>query len=203
MNPVKQALSAFKNNWKESLWLGAAATIYTYFAQLLPMIGALFISLGLLIFQEIVNKWMKTGRWSMDLTHLKNHWVAFVLISIVLMPTGILLGSAFGLLESPQSEWQNIPLSFALFILGIYFYFILAHAFSFSIETTKSVAKAIDSTAIVSMKRYKIYLPTAFFMSLIFMLAGFLRGLGLVIALPLLFFSSAVIYQDVRSLLKN
>ena len=205
MNPIKQALILFKNNWKESLWLGAAATVYTYFAQLLPMIGALLISIGLLIFQELVNNRLRNGKWSTDLNYLRSHVVCFVIIAVILMPTGILLGSAFGLLEGPHGDWQNFPLSLSLFMLGIYFYFILMHAFSLELETQKGVAKTIDAAALTSIKQYKLFVPASFVLSLIFMAAGLLRGAGFVIALPLLFFTSAYLYQDVRSLfaLKN
>ncbi|MGE5085146.1 MAG: hypothetical protein ACM3MG_02530, partial [Bacillota bacterium] len=98
MHPLTQALMIYKENWKESLLLGVAATAFTFFSQIVPTIGALLISVGLLIFQELANLRLQKGHWERDLSHLKKDWVSWIITAIILMPTGILMGSAFGLL---------------------------------------------------------------------------------------------------------
>lgn len=198
MNPVKQALIAFKNNWKESLYLGVAATLFIFFSQIVPFAGAFLISLGLLIFQELVNLRLQIGKWKLDLTHLRSHWVSLLITAIILMPTGILLGSAFGLLQSPQNNWQSLPTSLGLFIMGIYFYMILSHGFNLQQERGIGIAKALDIAALVSIRNFKVYLIASFYISIALMIGGLLKGAGFVLALPFLFYVDYLIFSDLK-----
>ena len=158
MNPVKQALFAFKQNWKESLYLGVAATIFTFFAQVVPFIGAFLISLGLLIFQELANLRLSSEVWKKDLSHLQNDWISFIITAVILMPTGILLGSAFGVLESPQSRFESWPMALGLFILGVYFFLILSHGLILQQERHQGIARTLDVAALASIKNFKTYI---------------------------------------------
>lgn len=199
MNPVKQALIAFKTNWKESLYLGAAATVFIFFSQIVPFVGALLISLGLLIFQELTNLRLQSGKWKLDLTHFRNDWMSLIITAIVLMPTGILLGSAFGLLQSPQDHWRSLPMSLGLFILGIYFYFILSHGFNLQQNQHSGIAKALDNAALTSIKNFKVYLSASFYVSIALMIGGLLRGAGFVLALPFLFYVGYYVFADLKN----
>ena len=194
MNPIKQALIAYKTNWKQSLYLGVVATLYTFFSQVIPTLGALLITFGLLIFQELANLYLENGSWRMDLSHLKEDGLSFFLTSVIMMPTGILFGSAFGILESPQGQWQNLPFSLLLFILGVYFYFILSHGLRLKQQTSLSFVKAMDVTSLASIKNFRLYFPACFYVSLILMVASLLRGLGFIVALPILFYCSHFVF---------
>ncbi|MDG0814739.1 hypothetical protein [Bdellovibrio svalbardensis] len=196
MNPVKQALIAFKTNWKESLYLGAAATVFIFFSQVVPFIGAFLISLGLLIFQELTNIRLRTGQWKLDLSHFQNDWMSLIITAIILMPTGILLGSAFGLLQSPQEHWRTFPMSLGLFILGIYFFMILSHGFNLQQKLHGGIAKALDATALASIKNFKLYLVASFYTSVALMIGGLLKGVGFVLALPFLFYVGYFVFAD-------
>ncbi len=199
MNPVKQALIAFKTNWKESLYLGAAATVFIFFSQIVPFIGAFLISIGLLIFQELTNIRLETGKWKMDLTHFRNDWMSLIITAIVLMPTGILLGSAFGILQSPEAHWRSLPTSLSLFILGIYFYMILSHGFNLQQRQRVGIARTLDMSALASVKNFKLYLVASFYVSVALMIGGLLRGAGFVLALPFLFYAGYYVFADMNS----
>lgn len=199
MNPVKQALIAFKTSWKESLYLGATATIFTFFSQSVPYAGALLIALGLLIFQEIVNVSLENHQWQMNLSHLKDHLSSLLITSFILMPTGILLGSAFGLLESPQSRWQSLPMSMGLFMLGIYFYLILSHGFRLQQLKHQNIAKSLDIAALSSLKHLKLYLTASFYISIALLTGSLLHGVGFVLSLPFLFYSDYFVFNSVQA----
>lgn len=199
MNPVKQALMLFKSNWKESLYLGAAATVYIFFSQFVPFVGALLISFGLLIFQELTNVRLKTGKWKMDLTHFQHDWISLIITAVILMPTGILLGSAFGLLQDPQDHWRSLPTSLALFILGIYFFMVLSHGFNVQQESQEGIAKALDTSALASVKNLKIYIVASFYLSVGLLIGGLLRGVGFVLVLPVLFYTTYYVFSEMKT----
>lgn len=198
MNPVKQALFAFKQNWKESLYLGVAATVFTFFAQIVPFVGAFLISLGLLIFQEIANVRLSSGAWKKDLSHLQNDWISFLITAVVLMPTGILLGSAFGVLESPQERLQSWPMALGLFILGVYFFLILSHGLILQRERHEGIAKSLDTAALASIKNFKTYLAVSFYVSLALVVGSLLKGIGFIVALPFLFYCDYFAFKYVK-----
>ena len=188
----------YKTNWKESLLLGIAATCLTFFSQIVPTIGALLISVGLLIFQELANLRLQKGRWDRDLTHLKNDWVSWIVTAVILMPTGILMGSAFGLLHSPQELWRTIPMAFGLFILGVFFYFILTHGLNLQLERPEGIAKTLDKSALASIRNLRLYFPCVFYVSVLLMFSAFMRGFGLIVSLPFMFYVSFYLYAELK-----
>ena len=198
MNPVKQALFAFKQNWKESLYLGVAATIFTFFAQVVPFIGAFLISLGLLIFQELANLRLSSEVWKKDLSHLQNDWISFIITAVILMPTGILLGSAFGVVESPQSRFESWPMALGLFILGVYFFLILSHGLILQQERHQGIARTLDVAALASIKNFKTYLAASFYIGIALVIGSLLKGVGFVIALPFLFYCDYFVFKVMK-----
>lgn len=189
----------YKENWKESLLLGIAATSFTFFSQIVPMIGALLISVGLLIFQEMANLRLQKGRWERDLTHLKNDWLAWIITAVVLMPTGILMGSAFGLLHSPQELWRTLPMALGLFMLGVFFYFILTHGLNLQLEQPEGIAKTLDKSALASVKNLRLYFPCVFYVSVLLVISAFMRGFGFIVSLPFMFYVSFYLYTEMKN----
>ena len=188
----------YKENWKESLLLGITATCFTFFSQIVPMIGALLISVGLLIFQEMANMRLQKGRWERDLTHLKNDWVSWIITAVVLMPTGILMGSAFGLLHSPQELWRTIPMALGLFMLGVFFYFILTHGLNLQLEHSEGIAKTLDKSALASVRNLRLYFPCVFYVSVLLIISAFMRGFGFIVALPFMFYVCFYLYAEMK-----
>lgn len=198
MHPVKQALMIYKENWKESLLLGIAATCFTFFSQIVPMIGALLISVGLLVFQEMANLRLQKGRWQRDLSHLQTDWVSWVITAVILMPTGILMGSAFGLLHSPQELWRTLPVALGLFMLGVFFYFILNHGLNLQMEQPEGIAKALDKSALAAIRNLRLYFPSAFYVSALLVISTFLRGFGFIVSLPFMFYVCFYLYAELK-----
>ncbi|WP_413576595.1 hypothetical protein ACLVWU_00985 [Bdellovibrio sp. HCB290] len=199
MHSVKQALIMFRQNWKDSLLLGVLATLFTFFSQIVPVIGALLIAVGLLIFQELANLRLQKGRWQRDFTHLQKDWVSWLITAVILMPTGILMGSAFGIIHSPQPLIQSLPAGFGLMSLGVFFYFILSHGLNLQLETHQGIAKALDRTALSSVRNLGTYLIATMTVALALVIATYLRGYGLVLALPLMFFTCFYLYIELKN----
>ncbi|QDK43843.1 hypothetical protein DOM22_01030 [Bdellovibrio sp. ZAP7] len=199
MHSVKQALIMFRQNWKDSLILGVLATLFTFFSQIVPTIGALLIAVGLLIFQELANLRLQKGRWERDFTHLQKDWVSWLITAVILMPTGILMGSAFGVIHSPQPLIQSLPAGFGLMAMGVFFYFILSHGLNLQLETHMGIAKAMDRTVIAAIKNLGPFLAATVAISVALVIATYLRGLGLILALPFMFFTCFYLYIEMKN----
>ncbi|MEK2689611.1 hypothetical protein [Bdellovibrio sp. GT3] len=198
MQSVKQALIMFRTNWKDSLILGVLATLFTFFSQIVPVIGALLISVGLLIFQELANLRLQKGRWERDFTHLQKEWVSWLVTAVILMPTGILMGSAFGIIHSPQPIAQSLPAGFGLMALGVFFYFILTHGLNLQLETHQGIAKSLDRAALSSVRNLGPYVAATLVIAAALVIATYLRGYGLILALPLMFFTCFYLYMQMK-----
>lgn len=198
MNSLKQALIQLKEDWRNSLLLGCIATIFVLLVRFVPYLSAFFISLGLLFLQEISNQYSQTHKWPQQFSFLKQHLLSFVVTALILLPTSALLGSAMGLLQSPQDIFQTIPLSLGLLILALYFYLILNHALRLNMESGTSLAKAIDVVALASMKNFKEYFLVSFYLSLAILISGLLWGAGFIVTLPFVFFATNSIYRHIK-----
>lgn len=199
MNSLKQALIQLKEDWLNSLLLGCIATIFVLLVRFVPYVSAFLISLGLLFLQEVSNQYSETRKWPQNFSFLKQHLLSFVVTALILLPTSALLGSAMGLLQSPQNFLQTVPLSLGLLILALYFYLILNHALRLSMESGTSLAKSIDVAALASVKKFKDYFLVSFYLGVAVLIAGLLWGLGFIITLPFVFFATNYIYAHIKS----
>lgn len=186
-------------DWRNSLLLGVIASCYIFFVRFIPYISVYVVSVGLLIIQQITNNFLTNQKWPQNFSFLKNQLAPISITALVLIPTSTLLGSAIGLLESPQSIIHTAPLSFLLLIIAIYFYLILAHSIRLNLEENISLPKAIDIAALASLKNMRVYLIMSFYLGLLILIAGLLYGVGLIVALPLLFFGTHFSYVDLKA----
>lgn len=199
MNSFKQALILLKANPKESLLLGLVATCFVFLVRYVPYISALVISFGVLALQEFAQKWIETKTWSQDLHALKKGVLPYLIVSFVLLPTSVLLGSALGVMESPQGIFYNFLLSWGLMILAVYFYFVLSQALRFHLEGNDGLAKAIDRVGLASFRHFKNYFVLSFYFSFLILLSEMIKGVGLLVTLPLLFFTNHYLYLEMKS----
>lgn len=197
MNSFKQALIQLKNDWLNALLLGCFSAAYVIAARFVPFISAFLLSLGLILLQAYARYFLQFKSWKKP-PFKKDTFLSLFIISIVLIPTSALFGSATGILESPQTLIQSVPMALFLLILAIYFYGIFYHALQLRLDTNVSIAKAIDVAALVSFKNLKLYLVMCFYLALLFVLAGLTYGAGLVLALPLLFFANSFAYDSLK-----
>lgn len=189
----------FRQNWKDSLLLGVLATSFTFFSQIVPTIGALLIAVGLLIFQELANLRLQKGRWERDFTHVQKEWVSWLVIAVILMPTGILMGSAFAVAHSPQPLWQSLPAATGLMALGVIFYFILTHGLNLQLESHEGIAKTLDKTALAAVRNLSSYLPATAIISVLLVVATYLNGYGLILVLPFMFYTCFYLYIEMKN----
>ncbi|UXR65543.1 hypothetical protein EZJ49_04665 [Bdellovibrio bacteriovorus] len=198
MNSLKQALIQLKEDWRNSLLLGCIATIFVLLVRFVPYLSAFVISMGLLFLQEISNQYSQARKWPQQFNFIKQHLLSFVVTALILLPTSALLGSAMGLLQSPQDILQTIPLSLGLLILALYFYLILNHALRLNMENDTSLAKAIDIVALASIKNFKEYFLVSFYLSVAILISGLLWGFGFIVTLPFVFFATNHIYRHIK-----
>lgn len=198
MNSFKQALNQLKNHWQQSLVLGAVTSILLLLTRYLPYVGAFFISLILLLSQHITEQWLKGNNWK-DFSFPKETLPAFIIVSVILFPTSVLVGSSLGIIQSSQELWIAIPTAWGLLMIAVYFYLVLSHALKLRLENNVGIAKAIDIAGLASLKKFKLYFILSFYLGLLFLLSGFIWNVGLLVTLPLLFYSGHFAFQEVKA----
>lgn len=199
MKSFKQALFAMKNLWRETVALGLVATALLLVVRLVPYLSMFALSLVLILFQRTVTTRFDSGRWPTNFLFLKRKWPAYIIVGIVLMPTSILVGSAFGLLQTPQELWMTLPLTCGLFFLGIYFYMILNQAIELHLNSPITLAKSIDVVALRSFRYLKKYSLASFYLGILFGVSSLINGAGFVAALPALFYVTYYLDQEIKA----
>ncbi|KHD88468.1 MAG: hypothetical protein OM95_08090 [Bdellovibrio sp. ArHS] len=199
MNSFKQALIHLKNHWKYGLLIGALGLMVALILRHIPYVSAFLTAFALLILQHLTDRWMEGKKWQ-NLSTLKEFLLPFVVTSLILFPTTVLIGSSLGILQSPQEYLSGAPLSLGLFMLGAFFYLVLTHALRYRMETTTGLAEALDIVGLASMKNFRVYFVLSFYLALLLLLAGVTWGLGFLVAFPMLFFSSHYSYNEMKTL---
>ncbi|MGZ3769240.1 MAG: hypothetical protein ACXVCP_06350 [Bdellovibrio sp.] len=194
----KQALIQFKKTWKQSILLGIAGSAFILAVSHIPIISTFIISVGILKLQAaaqaIINKEKITNHFN-----TKNLFSS-VIVGVILVPSGILLGSAIGLLQGQQELTMTVPVSMALITIAVLFYFIFSQSLRHNLETGTSIGKSIDFIAINSIKNFTNYLVPGICFSVLIILSELTKGIGLVITLPLLFYTNQFIYEKSEAL---
>lgn len=198
MNSFKQALFQFKNTWKNSLLLGATSASFVIVVHNLPYLSAFLISFGVLIFQTIAQNLIEGKTKAHDLLFLVKGIISYLIISLMLLPTSVLLGSAIGILQSPQDLFTSIPLSLGLIILGLYFYFLFSHSLRYHLEKKENLGKAIDIIGLASLKNFRLYLSLSVYFSILILISGITKGAGLIATLPILFYTNCFSYLEIQ-----
>lgn len=198
MNSFKQALNHFKVHWRDSLLLGLVATAFIVCLRPLPYLSAFAISVFLLLFQFVSERLIEHKNWR-DFSSLKNGVASLIIVSVVLFPTNVLVGSALGLLQSPQGFLMTLPVVWGLLILCVYFYLVLSHSLRLRLTENVGIAKAIDIVGAASLKNFQAYFRLSFYLSLMIIVSGLTWGVGFIVTLPLVFFSSHFSYLDLKT----
>lgn len=198
MNSFKQALNQLNNSWKNSLLLGVLATFFVFLVRYIPWGSAFVMSFGILIFQEVARNLVVTTSWRHHSPFLRKEWIPYLITSLILLPTSVLMGSALGILESPQTLLATAPMSLGLLILAVYFYLVLSHALRLHSEKNESLAKAIDIVGLASLRHFRLYFTLSFYFGLLILISGMTKGVGLLVTLPLLFYANHFAYVEMN-----
>ncbi|WP_373998682.1 hypothetical protein [Bdellovibrio bacteriovorus] len=198
MNSFKQALIQLKSQWKYSLILGAIGFVVAFSLRHIPYVSAVLTAFALLVLQHLTDRWLEGKNWK-DLSIVKESLLPFIVTSLILFPTTVLIGSSFGILQSPQEYLSGAPLSLGLFILGTFFYLVLTHALRYRLDTGTGLAEAVDIVGLASMKNLRHYFVVSFYLALLLLIAGVTWGIGFLLAFPVLFFSSYYSYLEMKS----
>lgn len=188
MHLFKQALIQYKTHWQESLLIGLFSFMCVLAAPTLPLVGSFFLSLVLLSFQLVIWFRLENKRWPIKSDLFPQAITPLLICSLVMTPTSILIGSAHGLLASPQGILTSWPLSVGLLFIGIYFYFLIAHALLLTRATSLGIAKALDRAALDTMRNFRLFAPLCLIFAVLFLLSQLTVGAGWIFALPLLYY---------------
>ncbi len=66
------------------------------------------------------------------------------------------------------------------------------------LKCAESLAKTIDVVGLSSIRYYKIYLVLSVYVGLLVLASGITKGVGLLVTLPLLFYTNHFAYLEVR-----
>lgn len=189
----------FKNTIKSSLILGVSAALFVIIINDLPLVNAFGISIGILALQTIAQKLIEQKLNTKELPFLGMGLASYIIISIILLPAGILLGSAIGILQSPQDLLTSIPLSMGLIIVVLYFFLLFSQSLRHHLETKTNLGKSIDIIGIVSIKKFSLYLSLSVYFSILIIISELTKGVGLVFTLPLLFYANHFAYLETKN----
>lgn len=165
-------------------------------SRYIPYLNAFFLALGLLILQEVARIQITARSWPKNWDFFKNEAVAYIVMSLILLPTIILAGSALGVLQSPQSLLTTLPLSFLLLLIASYFYIVLSHSLRYHIEKKVSLAQSIDIVGLSSVRNFKNYFLLSFYGGILLLVSEITWGVGFIISLPLIFYFNYFSYSE-------
>lgn len=197
MHLFKQALIQYKTQWRESLLIGLCSFLCVLAAPMIPLAGSFFLSLVLLSFQLVIWYRITHKAWPQQGELFPQMVTPLVICSLVMTPTSILIGSAHGLLDSPQNILTSWPLSIGLLFIGTYFYFLIAHALILAKSTDLGIAKSLDHAALDTVRRFKIFAPLCLIFAVLFLISQETRGAGWILTLPLLFFTCSFAVEKI------
>jgi hypothetical protein len=191
MHLFKQALIQYKTHWQESLLIGLFSFVCVLAAPSIPIVGSFFLSLVLLSFQLVIWFRLENKRWPIKNDLFPQTVIPLLVCSLVMTPTSILIGSAHGLLASPQDLLTSWLLSIGLLFVGLYFYFLIAHALLLTRATNLGIAKALDRAALETMRNFRLFAPLCLIFAILFLISQATLGAGWVLALPLLYYTGS------------
>lgn len=187
----KQALNQYKEHWKISLALGLLSMMCVLAAPSVPLAGSFVLSLLLLSFQAVTWFWLEYKKWPQKNDLIPRIIIPLLVCSIVMTPTSILIGSASGLLSSPQGILTSWPLALGIIFLGLYFYFLISRALLITLSSSVGIAQALDQAALESIKNFKEMSPLCLIFSALVLLSEVTFGVIWILTLPLLFFATS------------
>lgn len=94
---------------------------------------------------------------------------------------------------------MTLPVVWGLLILCVYFYLVLSHSLRLRLTENVGIAKAIDIVGAASLKNFQAYFRLSFYLSLMIIVSGLTWGVGFIVTLPLVFFSSHFSYLDLKT----
>lgn len=187
----KQALIQYKEHWKIAVILGFLSMICVLAAPFVPLAGSFVLSFLLLTLQAVTWFWIDHNKWPQKNDLLPRMIIPLLVCSIVMTPTSILIGSASGLLSSPQGFMTSWPLALGIIFLGLYFYFLIARALLITLSTSLGIAQALDQAALESIKNFRKMSSLVLIFSALVLLSEVTFGMLWIITLPLLFFATS------------
>ena len=189
MHLFKQAMIQYKTHWQESLLIGLFSLLCVLAAPAIPLVGSFFLSLVILSFQLVIWFRLENNRWPVKSDLFPRSLIPLLVCALVMTPTSILIGSAHGMLQSPQNVLTSWPLSLGLLFVGIYFYFLIAHALLLTRASDLGIAKALDRAALDTMRNFRVFAPLCLIFAVLFLISQQTAGLGWIAALPLLYYA--------------
>lgn len=196
MNYFKQALIQMNRQIKNTLILGVSSTVLLFTARHIPYLNALCLGLGLLSLQSFANHLVVDHIWPKKFSFLYKNLVPYLSASLILLPSYILSGSAYGILQSPQSIATMLPMAAGLLMITVYFYLLISHSLRWCIEKQTSLAKSIDIVASASLRNYRKYFNMSFYIGILLTLSVWTWGVGFVFTLPFMFYCSHFLFVD-------
>jgi hypothetical protein len=197
MNLIIQALIAIIHQWKVSLIFGILVSLAIFLLNLCGSYGIMPVSILILIAGNVFSRIMTASIASpplfsyfslvCDFSVYKKSIIGFLIGGLAITPTGVLFGSALGLLHSHQDQLGQTMIAFWLLMLCSFVFLVFSHGVSLNLGNYQGLAKSLDSSVLSIFKQFRLYLTASFFMGLSLVLADFLFGYGWFISVPFIF----------------
>jgi hypothetical protein len=187
MNPIKQALIFLIQIWKKNLIVGVITSTLIFVSGYLGSYSILFVAPLLLFIQQSYNRVLESQDSLVKIAFIKRNLISIIIVGLAFSPTGILLGSAFGLLESPEDRFSNVLRAEWLLLVCCLIYLVVNHGLTLHFHGKTGLARSLDIAIQSGFKKIVSYVISSFYMSISLLIAGFFYGYGMMVSLPFVF----------------
>lgn len=191
MNPIKQALKNLIQNWQCHFIFGVVVSLIVFICGQFGNVSFLIVTIVLILSQQLVAQATEGKSFrqhqAMKLKIETKSLIGICIVALAFSPTGILLGSAMGIVQDNQTKIQNYLVALWLFWLCCLVFLVVNHGVRLHLSTNQSLARSLDRVVITFLKNLKSYFQASLFLSGLVFLTALVNGWLLFAALPMVF----------------
>lgn len=191
MKWIRQSFALFKANPRQGLYVAVAGLGILVLSSFLGFAGVWFASLGMVYLQAFLFLKFSQPELSLRFFDLKNFpgQRSLIVLSVLMAPTNMMMGTLIALIQGDQSWIATLLLSVVFSMVCSCVYILIFHAVGFVVIKKQSLVLAADSSLRGFHKNGRDLLALGFLLMVILALGALPLGVGLFLALPLIFYS--------------
>ena len=193
---LKQALILFKSETRYSLLLGAITLMGALFSNHFSFAGAFLLNVIIFASALQVWYWQTRKQRAPSFEFFRHHAGTIFLLSLLTFPTGILLGTAAGLLQQTDQLMTALPQAFFLIFVCLMLYWSTAQSLIFKVKNLESISKSLDHALKYISKNLLQTCGLLMIVAIVSIPAFYFMGLGLILMAPIFYY---LIYYSTKT----
>jgi uncharacterized membrane protein len=191
MKWIRQSFALFKTNPRQGLYVAVASLGFLVVSSFLVFGGVWLASLGMVYLQAFLYLKLSQPELNLRFFELKKFpgHRSLIVLSVLMAPTNMMMGTLIALIEGDQSWIATLILSVVFSMVCSCVYILIFHAVGFVVIKKQSLVVAADSSLRGFHKNSRALIVLGFLLMLVLALGALPLGVGLFLALPLIFYS--------------